>query len=175
MMRAACLLSTLLSLSVLLLSACAGSGPAPAPDDQISASFLPGGGVDQIEISAIDRLPLRGAELVDPTGHATPALSITASPAQTESFSQEFPNGAYFGSNLGVANIGSNALSPGVVGAAPNTQTKLLAIASNASIQLPDPVAYRRDWQKYRIRLHFGDPPQVENREIAAPAPPPSR
>jgi hypothetical protein len=49
----------------------------------------------------------------------------------------------------------------------------LLAVVSTASIPLPDPVAYRRDWQKYRIRLRFGDPPQVETREIDAPAPPP--
>ncbi len=42
---------------------------------------------------------------------------------------------------------------------------------SSASIALPDPVAYRRDWQKYRIRLRLGDPPQAETRELAAPAP----
>ena len=59
-----------------------------------------------------------------------------------------------------------------MVGTAPLTQTRLLAIVSNATIQLPDPVAYRRDWRQYRIRLRFGDPPQVETREIAAPAPP---
>ena len=60
-----------------------------------------------------------------------------------------------------------------MVGAAPLTQTRLLAVVSNAAIQLPDPVAYRQGWQKYRIRLTFGDPPQTETREIAAPAPPP--
>ena len=56
--------------------------------------------------------------------------------------------------------------------AAPQSQTRLLAIVSTASIPVPDPVAYRRDWQKFRIRLHFGSPPQLETREIAAPAPP---
>ncbi|MGA8550040.1 MAG: hypothetical protein WB678_07360, partial [Stellaceae bacterium] len=93
----------------------------------------------------------------------------------TENFSQQSPTGAYSGSQFGVSSIGSNALSPGVVGGAPRTQTTLLAIVSSASIPLPDPVAYRRDWQKYRIRLHFGTPPdQVETREIPAPAPPPA-
>jgi hypothetical protein len=159
-------------LCLLLLAACDGGGPAPLPNDQIRASFPPGGVVDQIVVEATDRLALRGAELVAPDGHTTPALSITANPAPTDTFSQEFPNSPYAGANFGVANIGSNALSPGVVGAAPNTQTKLLAIVSNASIQPPDPVAYRRDWQKYRIRLRFGDPPQAETREIDAPAPP---
>jgi predicted small lipoprotein YifL len=160
-------------LSLLLLAACGGEGPAPLPNDQVRAGFPPGGVVNQIEVSAIDRLPLRGAELVAPDGHATPALSITANPAPTETFSQEFPSGNYSGPNFGVSSIGSNALAPGVVGAAPNTQTTLLAVISSASIQLPDPVAYRRHWQNYRIRLKFGDPPQVETREIAAPAPPP--
>ena len=165
--RATCLLAI-----VLLLAAC-GGGPAPSPNDQISASFPPGGIAGQIEIAATDRLPLREAELVAPDGQATPALSITANPAPTDTFSQGFPAGPSSGPSFGVANIGSNALSPGVVGAAPTTQTKLLAIQSSASIQLPDPVAYRRDWQKYQIRLRLGDPPQAETREIAAPEPPP--
>jgi len=44
---------------------------------------------------------------------------------------------------------------------------------SRAEIALPDPVAYRRDWTRYRLRLTFGSPPgQSEIREIAAPQPP---
>ena len=50
-------------------------------------------------------------------------------------------------------------------------------LLSTAEIALPDPVAYRRDWTQYRIRLTFGTPPGgVETSEIAAPepsAPPP--
>jgi hypothetical protein len=47
-------------------------------------------------------------------------------------------------------------------------------MVSTASILLPDPVEYRRDWQGYRIRLGFGDPPgAVETRELPAPEPPP--
>jgi hypothetical protein len=45
---------------------------------------------------------------------------------------------------------------------------------STADIPLPDPVAYRRDWRKYRIRLTFGTlPGEIETHEIAAPEPPP--
>ena len=157
-----------------LLAACGGEGPASPPGEQISASFPAGGIADVIAIDATDRLPLRQAELIAPDGRATLAASVTANPSPTENFSQQSPTGAYSGSQFGVSSIGSNALSPGVVGAAPQTQTQLLAVASTASIPLPDPVAYRRGWQKYRIRLRFGDPPQVETREIAAPAPPPS-
>jgi len=51
-------------------------------------------------------------------------------------------------------------------------QQQLLAIVSTAEITLPDPVAYRRDWQHYRVRLAFGTPPgEAETREIPAPAP----
>ena len=53
-------------------------------------------------------------------------------------------------------------------------QEQLLAMVSNAQISLPDPVAYRRDWANYRIRLTFGTPPgAIETQEIPAPAPPP--
>jgi hypothetical protein len=49
-----------------------------------------------------------------------------------------------------------------------------LATVSTAEIALPDPVAYRRDWTNYHIRLTFGTPPgDVETSEIAAPEPPP--
>ena len=157
---------------VLVLAAC-GSGPAPLPTDQVRAAFTPGGIADQITVDAVDRLPLRGADLIAPDGRATPALSVSAKPAPTQTYSQALPAGPETGPHFGVSSIGSNAFAPGVVGAAPLTQTRLLAVVSTAAIQLPDPVAYRRGWQKYRIRLTFGDPPQTETREIAAPEPPP--
>jgi hypothetical protein len=144
------------------------------PTDQFRADFPPGGIANQIEISAIDRLPLRAAELVAPDGSAVPASSINANPAATTTFSSEFASGVGSGPGYGVTSIGSNALNPNIVGAAPVTETRLLAIVSTASIPLPDPVAYRRDWQHYRIRLVLGTPPQAETREIAAPAPPPA-
>jgi hypothetical protein len=159
---------------ILLLADCSGAGSGPVPTEPVRASFPTGGIVNVIAVDAVDRLPLRQAELIAPDGHATAASSVTANPAPTQSFSQQFPAGPYSSTEFGVSSIGSNALSPGIIGGAPQTQTQLLAIASTASIALPDPVAYRRDWQKYRIRLRFGDPPQVETREIAAPAPPPS-
>lgn len=166
-------------LTVLLVAACSGAGAPPTalPTDRARASFPAGGIADTIEIDAVDRLPLRSAELVAPGGAATPATAIAANPAPSESLFQQSPNGPYAGTAgtaFAVGSIGSNALAPAVVGAAPRTETKLLAVVSTASIALPDPVAYRRDWQKYRIRLRFGDPPgQVETREIAAPEPPP--
>jgi hypothetical protein len=158
---------------ILLLAACGGAGPTPLPSEQLRASFPAGGLANVIAVDAVDRLPLRQAELIAPDGHATNATSLTANPAPTQNFSQQVPASPYAGANFGVSSIGSNALSPGFVGAAPQTQTRLLAVVSTASIPVADPVAYRRDWQKYRIRLRLGDPPQAETREIAAPEPPP--
>jgi hypothetical protein len=154
------------------LAACGGAGAPSSPSEQMRASFPAGGVVNVIAVDAVDRLPLRQAELISPDGHATAANSVTANPAPTQSFSPQFPGGSYSSADFGVSSIGSNALSPGVIGTAPQSQTQLLAVVSTASITLPDPVAYRRDWQKFRIRLRFGDPPQAETREIAAPAPP---
>jgi hypothetical protein len=112
----------------LLLAACAGSGPAPVPTDQFRADFPPGGIANQIEVTAVDRLPLRAAELVAPDGRATPASSINANPAPTTTFSSEFASGVGSGLGYGVTSIGSNALNPNIVGAAPVTETRLLAI-----------------------------------------------
>ena len=56
--------------------------------------------------------------------------------------------------------------------AALRSEVRLLAIVSQAQIPLPDPVAYRRDWANYHVRLTFGTPPgELEVRETPAPEP----
>src|SRR5262249_29378937 len=61
-------------LMLVLLAGCgAESGLPPLPSDQVRARFPPGGVVNSIEIDAVNRLPLRTAELVAPDGQATPA------------------------------------------------------------------------------------------------------
>ena len=63
-----------------------------------------------------------------------------------------------------------------LTGGAPQQRAAFLAMISTASIPLPDPVEYRRDWRSYRVRLSFGDAPgEVETREVDAPEPPPGR
>lgn len=161
-------------LTLFFLAACEGA-PQPAPPDRIRAYFPPGGVADTIEIDATGRLALRRAELVAPDGQTVPAGSISAQPSPSASFSQQFPTGPYTSGTFGVSNaIGANPIGPSAVGAAPQTVTTLLATISSASILLPDPVAYRRDWQKYHIHLQFGAAPgEVQTSDIAAPEPPP--
>jgi hypothetical protein len=166
-MRAAAFL-----LMLAVVSACASEGGlAPLPTDQVRARFPPGGVVNSIEIDAVDRLPLRTAELVAPDGQATPAsyLHVSASPSVT--FYQREIDTPYEGN---VSGIHGSALVPGVVTGAPQGDAQLLAMVSTASIPLPDEIEYRRDWRSYRIFLSFGDlAGEVERRVLPAPEPPP--
>jgi hypothetical protein len=152
------------------LSGCVGGGPAPLPTGSVSAYFAAGGIADTIDINALDRLPLRGAQLVAPDGRTTEAEAIVARPAPSSGVSVALPSGGV----SGVGAIGAEAPAPAAVGAGVQSHSVLLATLSNATLTLTDPVAYRRDWRHYRIRLRFGDPPDVETRDIDAPAPPPN-
>ena len=159
--------------AVILLAACADSGPPPLATDQIRARFPPGGVVDVIEVDAVDRLPLRKAELIAPDGQATPASYLNVIPSPDITLDREFVGSPLSGNTFGYGNITANLAAPGGA-AAPQQRVALLAMVATASILLPDPVEYRRDWRGYRIRLDFGDPPgAVEIRELAAPQPPP--
>jgi hypothetical protein len=161
-------------LTAMVLAACADTGLPPLATDQIRARFPPGGVVDVIVIDAVDRLPLRQAELVAPDGQATPAsyLNVDASPGVT--FNPEFATNPYAISAFGTANTTLGVAVPALTPGAPQQRVAVLAMVSTASIALPDPVEYRRDWRGYRIRLGFGDPPgAVETRELPAPMPPP--
>jgi hypothetical protein len=166
----------LLLLPLVLATGCDGDfgPPASAPSAQLRASFPVGGIIDTIVVNAVDRLPLRAAELVAPDGTATMAsyVSVVASPRFATGqrvVSDPWQNALAGGGGAGalVGNADATAALEG--------RTQLLATVSTADIPLPDAVVYRRDWAHYRIRLSFGTPPDLETREIAAPEPlPPS-
>jgi hypothetical protein len=166
-------------LPLVALAACAGeaappstpTGPATATA-QVRAWFPAHGIVDTITIDATDRLPLRAAELIAPDGSPTPADYINTDAAPSNAGGQWAASHSW---QIPVTDSNAFAALTGDVqaGAAVRADTQLLAVVSNADIPLPDPVAYRRDWRHYRIRLSFGTPPgAVESEEIAAPAPP---
>jgi len=161
-------------LTAMVLAACADTGLPPVATDQVRARFPPGGVVDVIEVDAVDRLPLRQAELVAPDGRTTPASYLNVDASPSVAFNQEFVNNPYAGNSFGVGNLTAGVAAPGLTPGAPQQRVAFLAMISTASIRLPDPVEYRRDWQGYRIRLGFGDPPgAAETRELPAPEPPP--
>jgi hypothetical protein len=158
-----------------LLTACgAESGLSPLPTDQVRARFPPGGVVDVIEVDAVDRLPLRTAELVAPDGQATPAFYLHVNPSPTVTFYQRFADSPYGGTTFGTGDLAAGVPFPADLAGAPQGNEKLLAMVSTASIRLPDEVEYRRNWRSYRIFLSFGDPPgEVARRVLSAPEPPP--
>ena len=147
--------------------------PGPAtPRAQLRAGF--GGLVDTVEVSAIEPLPLREAALIAPDGTTVPAtyINVTNNP--------RVATGQWSASNRWDQAAGpDNALAalalPNMqAGAALQSSQQLLAMVSRADIPLPDPVAYRREWRNWRIRLGFGTPPgELQTFEIPAPEPPP--
>lgn len=165
-------------LPLVLLAACEdGGGPPPGPPGpsaQLRAGFPSHGIADTIEVAAIERLPLRAAELVAPDGTVTAAnyIDVAASPRfATGQWTAGDPWQNALSGNNAIAGL---ATQNAQAGAALQSQEQLLATVSTADIALPDPVAYRRDWAHYRIRLTFGTPPgDIETREIPAPEPPP--
>ena len=159
-------------LTVALVAACAPErGLAPLPTDQVRARFPPGGVVNSIEIDAVDRLPLRTAELVSPDGQATSASYLHVNPSPGVAFYQRQIDTPYEGNIFGIGNV---APVPALVSGAPQSDAQLLAMVSTASIPLPDEIEYRRDWRSYRIFLSFGDlAGEVERRVLPAPEPPP--
>jgi hypothetical protein len=157
---------------LLVLAACADAPQPSLPQQGASASFPPGGVVNVIKIEARDSLPLRAAELVAPDGTATPASSLDVDNAPQRNGGQNTVNDPWrssmFGNN-GIPVVPGNQLDPTV-----RSRNTLLLMVSTADVPVPDPVAYRRDWEKYRIRLSFGaGGDAIDTREIAAPQPPP--
>ncbi len=169
-------------------SASAGSEPAaqsatpgasdPSPltpttaNSRVRVGF--GGLVDTIEISTLEYLPLRAAALVAPDGTLVPAtyIAVGDNPRIATgqwSLSNRWDNPVTPENTLAILAV------PAVqAGAALYSSRQLLAMMSRADIPLPDPVAYRRDWRDWRVRLTFGTPPgELETLLIAAPEPPP--
>lgn len=166
----------LMLLPMIALAACADAPPPGAGVAQpgVTARFPPGGVAGVIRVDVLDPLPLRAAALVAPDGTTTPAswLDVAANPerlAGSASLSDPW-RPSILGTN------GYNPLPSGPTDPAPRARNQVLLTVSTADLTLPDPVAYQRDWQSYKIRLGFaaaGD--QLETRDVPAPAPPPEK
>ena len=163
--------------ALLALGACTAGGGAPPPEAPpvgLQIGFSPGGLADTIAITALDRLPLHAAELVAPDGAAAPANFIDVNARPRASTGQWVANNPWETSFAGAGAAAALTTPNAEANAALRSQVQVLAVLSQAEIPLPDPIAYRRDWANYRVRLTFGTPPgELENRELAAPAPPP--
>ena len=172
-------------LPLFLVTGCDGggflsSGPVlppgpPAPSAQLRASFPLGGVADTIVVDAIEPLALRAAELIAPDGRTTPASNIDVDASPRFAAGQWAAGNPWRGALSGTGSAAALTMQQTQAGAALYSQQQLMATVSTAEIALPDPIAYRRDWARYRIRLVFGTPPgAIETREIAAPEPTPA-
>jgi hypothetical protein len=166
-------------LPLLSIAGCEGGGPPPpgplGPTEGLHAGFPKGGLADMIRIDAIERLPLRAAVLVAPDGTTLAAGNIDVTDSPSFATGQWAAGDPWRNALLGDGSAAALAMQHADVGAALQGRQQLLATVSTAEIVLPDPVSYRRQWGKYRIRLSFGTPPgDTETREIAAPEPPPA-
>jgi hypothetical protein len=147
------------------------AGPPPLPEQGARASFPRGGIANLIRVDAIDTLPLRAAELVAPDGTATPASYLQAEPTPQVRTGSTVYNSAWLAHSAGPGGAPA-AFNPAPT-AAMYGESELLLTVSTADIPLPDPVAYRRDWANYRVRLTFAAPGGGnETNDIAAPEPP---
>ena len=164
-------------LPLFLVAACDAVGSASPPAvtaAAVQAGFPRGGLADTITVSAVDRLPLRAAELVAPDGTATPANWIDVNNEPRVATGQWVAGNPWETTVTGATAAAALTTPNAQLGAALQSEVRLLATVSTAEIPLPDPVVYRREWTNYRIRLTFGTPPRdVDTREIAAPEPPP--
>jgi hypothetical protein len=164
-------------LPLFLVVACDGGSNAPplaVTAAAVQAGFPRGGLADTITVSAVDRLPLRAADLVASDGTATPANWIDVNNSPRVATGQWVAGNPWETTVTGATAAAALTTANAELGATLQGQVQLLATVSTAEIPLPDPVVYRRDWTNYRIRLTFGTPPgDVETREIAAPEPPP--
>jgi hypothetical protein len=158
------------------LAACTDAPPpgADIPQQGVTASFPPGAVVNVIQVDARDSAPLRAAELVAPDGSTTPANWLNVDPNPQRLTGQDAVADPWRSSGFGTNGISPLPTTTG----APNfarSQNQLLMMISTADIPLPDPVVYRQDWAKYKIRLSFAAGDQLDVREIPAPAPPPEQ
>jgi hypothetical protein len=148
--------------------------PGPAtPTAHLRVGF--GGLVDTIEVSAIEQSPLREAALVAPDGTVVLANYITVS-ANPRIATGQWSLANRWDEPASADNALAALTLPNIqAGAALRSDQQLLAMVSRADLPLPDPVAYRRDWRDWRVRLTFGTPPgELQTMIIAAPEPPPS-
>lgn len=166
----------------LLLAACESGALFPPPEPvaaaasatQLRVGFPTGGVTGTIVVDAVDPLPLRAAELIAPDGAITPAAYIDAAASPGFAAGQRTVGNPWQNSIAGERAIPALAVQNTQASAALESREQLLATVSTADITLPDPVVYRRNWTRYRIRLIFGTPPAAGDvRLLPAPAPPP--
>jgi hypothetical protein len=149
---------------LLVVSACSAGSPNGPPTH---AEFVPNGNL--IEVVVNDPRPVHSVQLISPDGKVIEAKTInterTIAPAYSPGPSLGLGVGGFNGS--GSSGFGSGVgIGLPLGGSQPTTSESV----STATISLPDPAGYRREWQRYRIEVQIGAPPSTLT--LNAPPPP---
>jgi hypothetical protein len=155
------------------LASCAGSNSTSVvpSSPSIEVSYVDSDGVPAVAVVAIHPQPLASVELVAPDGRFVAAPQIERDAGRTSGALGPSVgvgvfggSGGGFGTGVGLGfPLGGSAPAPAASGTRYRTR-----------IVIPDAEAYRRDWERYVVRLRFGSAP--EPLTVAdVPAPPPRR
>lgn len=126
---------------------------------------------DVITVTVTDPLPVRAARLVAPDGIALEAAAI-----DTERYTAHEDNGTRPRIGATVLGGSSGGVSTGVGIGFPlfgSGETRTWReTQSRITFRLPDPAAYRADWQRYSIAVDLDDGVNRRSFQMLPPAPP---
>ena len=150
--------------ALLVVSGCSAGAPS---GPSTHAEFIPNGNFIAVVVN--DPRPVHSVQLISPDGTVIDARTInterTVAPAYSPGPSLGLGVGGFNGS--GSSGFGSGVGIGLPLGASQPPTTESV---STATISLPDPAGYRRDWQRYRIEVEIGAPPSILT--LSAPPPP---
>ena len=163
----------LVLLAFSLLSGCLGGGSAPPPREAVVSRFVLGS-ADSIQVTIVDALPVKAAELRPPGG---PILVAQQIDKERSVYSEGTGYGPNFG--VGVAGGSQGVVSSGIGigfplfggGGSSSGRTHSMT-TSTARFKVPDMAAYRRDWQRWVLHIELDDGANRRTIETLPPAPP---
>jgi hypothetical protein len=166
-------LVSLCAFVLLGVAACAGSGDSTSSSPaspSIAVSYVDSDSIPAVAVVVSHPQPLASVELVAPDGRFVSAPQVEQDLARGPGSLPPSVGVGVFGGSGGGFGTGVGLGFPlGGSPAPPVTGNR-----ARARIVIPDPEAYRRDWEKYVVRLRFGTAPEPFTiAEI--PAPPPRR
>ncbi len=148
-----------------------GSSTTPPPRS-ISVSYVDSDSTPAVAAVVSHPQPLASMELVAPDGRSAAAAQIERGPPRSSSSTGLRPSvgvGVFGGSGGGGMGTGLGLGVPLGGGASPPPAS---GHDARARVVIPDPAAYRRDWQNTLVRLRFGSAPEpVTIADIPAPPP----
>lgn len=159
-------------LAMLLLAACSnsgGSGYGGTSPYVADAHFL-SGDPTVIEVTIRDRLPVKGAVLIDPTGMETAAYDI-----QRDRQTYSANGGARPTVGVGVSGGSSGHIGTGIGIGIPifsgGSDTRSEITESTAKVKIGNPVLYRTTWQSWKLRVELEDGANKRTVELVPPKP----